>query len=415
MFRKATPQDIRPLAQLWMQAFPGERTLAERIRSLEEGRPYGGVEVAFVEEEDGEIIGGLKALKLASYVNGVRFATMGLAAVAVAPAARRRGLGARLCREALRVAHERGDTISLLYPFRPAFYRALGWGLVGSLQSHTFRPEALPDLDATGVRYARASDAAAIAQCYGRVAERSNGLLERSAALWAHLHTQGGIEMLMFEQDGVRGYMRVRFGRGRSPERRVLRVLELVAETERAYEALLAWLAAQRDQWRIIGYDATPDERFDLRLSEPRPPDYRAARWLWYPSARLIRGPMLRIVDVPGALAARRYPADLPENFTLELRVRDAELPENEGPWEVVVATGAAHVARGETAAPAARIETDAATLAQIFAGELRPSEAQRLNAARLEGAGPLRDRAFEPSESFRLLDELCTAGISDR
>src|SRR5690606_31653759 len=103
-----------------------------------------------------------------------------------------------------------------------------------------------------------------------------------------------------------RGYVLVRYGRARSADRRPLHVRELIATEPAAYDALLAWLSRQRDLWRRITYDATPDEHFALRLTDPRPPGYRGARRLWATVARVIRGPMLRILHVPAAIEKRR-------------------------------------------------------------------------------------------------------------
>ena len=73
----------------------------------------------------------------------------------------------------------------------------------------------------------------------------------------------------------------------------------------RSDEELLGWIPLQRDHWRVARYDAAPDEQFWLRLRDPRPPGYRGTRRLWDPVARIIRGPMLRILDVRQALERR--------------------------------------------------------------------------------------------------------------
>jgi predicted acetyltransferase len=70
----------------------------------------------------------------------------------------------------VRVARERGDVLSVLYPFRPAFYQALGWGMVGELHAYRFRPESLAITGAGDVRRAAAADFPAIAACYADVA-----------------------------------------------------------------------------------------------------------------------------------------------------------------------------------------------------------------------------------------------------
>src|SRR5690606_11490533 len=164
-----------------------------RVRHLETGGVFGGVETAWLAERDGRPVGAFRAYALTQHLHGSTWPMMGLAAVAVDETARRRGIGRALCDHAIRVARERGDTLSMLYPFRPAFYQALGWGMCGELHQCRFRPESLITAGrAADVRRAGPGDAAAIAACYDRVARESNGLIARTPRIWrSHLESEG--------------------------------------------------------------------------------------------------------------------------------------------------------------------------------------------------------------------------------
>src|SRR5688572_401812 len=202
----AREADKRPLAELWSHAFPNERTVEDRIRSLEDGKPYGGLDITYVAELRGRIVGAFKAYKMAESINGALMPMMGLAAVAVSPDARRRGVGKNMCRYALALARERGDLVSVLYPFRPDFYCSLGWGLCGEFHSYRFRPEALAlDDNSLNVRLATLSDHEAMAACYDRVARRSNGLILRSPYVWKHMFSDAATHALVFDHGGITG------------------------------------------------------------------------------------------------------------------------------------------------------------------------------------------------------------------
>lgn len=407
--RRAERADLRPLALLWTQAFPGERTVEDRVRQLESGVPYGGLEVAWVAEERGRLLGAYRAYRMTEYVAGVPLPMLGLASVATSAAARRRGVGRALCRHALRQGRERGDVLSVLYPFRPSFYRTFGWELVGELEAYRFRPGALPDYEeAAAVRFAEPADRDAIAACYARVAGRSTGPLERDARVWAHHLDAAGIHAVVHDDGGrIGGYALVRFGRPRAPGAATLHVRELIAEDDEAYRALLGWITAQRDQFSEVRYDARPDERLEFRLTDPRPPAPARARRLWFPTARRIRGPMLRVLNVPAALAARPRWGESPGfGLTLEVEVLDDELPENRGPWHVSIEEEGARVHDRRAGGADARLVVGPATFAQIYAGELPPSVAARLGLAPIEGAADALDRAFHLPSRFWLLDE---------
>jgi predicted acetyltransferase len=410
----AKRDDIPELATLWAHAFPGERTVAERMRQLAEGGAYGDLEDIRLLREGGRVVAACRLYRMRQHLGGALLPMMGLAAVAVAPQWRRRGAGRELCAAALREARDRGDVLSVLYPFRPSYYRALGWAMVGELHRYRFRPESLLAEEAAPLRLAENDDVAGIAACYASHAAASHGPIERGPAAWKHHLGQPRTTAFVLERDGaVRGYLLARYGRGAARERRVLEIRELVASSPTYTDRMLGWVRAQRDLWRLVQYDAAPDEHFAHRLAEPRPPGFRPARELWDPVARVIRGPMLRVLDVEAALRARRCWGDAgAASFTVELL--DRELPENEGPWEVRLggAGSGAEVGRteGGRGGPArgagTRLSTDATGFAAILGGELGVAVAVRLGLAEAAGDVAALDRAFRAPAAFRLYDE---------
>jgi predicted acetyltransferase len=403
--RPAQKKDIRPLAELWAHAFPGERTVEQRIRQLEAGGVYGGIETAWISGDGGHAQGAFRAYRLQQYLHGGVVPMMGLAAVAVAAPARRRGQGAELCRTALSHARERGDVLSVLYPFRPSFYEALGWGLAGTMLSCRFHPDSLPLTHTTPGVVELRDAAAVIAQCYDRVAPGMNGMIARTSRIWRqHLdwpdvHVYGlmrGIECA--------GYAIVHHGTQPHPDDRQLTIRELIAVDDDAYDELMSWIALQRNQWRIVQYEARHSERLDLRLTEPRSPGGIPARALWAEVAREIRGPMVRVVNAQLALEARQEWGTHAADCSFTLRVSDGDLPENRGPFNVVFTGGRARLTGGEPLPNS--IDVGAPAFAQIFVGEMSVSEAVRLGKARVTGDMSVLDALFEPRSEFVLLDE---------
>ncbi|MFO7894555.1 MAG: GNAT family N-acetyltransferase [Longimicrobiales bacterium] len=430
--RPAEPDDVLAIARLWDEAFPGTHTIEQRVRMMETGGRYGGIEtVRVVTEPDHGIVGAAKLYRMTGHIAGTPMPMMGLAAVAVTPSRRRRGLAARLCTRAVRAAAERGDVISVLYPFRPDYYERLGWGLVGALQEYRFHTGALDIEHAGAAARVRAADlehdADAIAACYARVAARSNGPIERDRRVWAYRLTgldlgvvpvdaeaiwtaraDPEIRPVVYDDDGaITGYALLRYVRKGSPEEHTLEVRELIAGDEAAYRGLLAHIGGQADRWPRCTHYARPDERFGDFLTDPRPPGFRDARSLYFPTARIVRGPMLRVLDVPGSLRARRFfDAGGDEPATIELAVQDPQRPANAGPWTVRLEHGGAEVEAGEPSSPDAVLETDAATFGRIFAGEIPATVAAAQRRALVDGDAAVLDRAFATRQRFWLLDE---------
>jgi predicted acetyltransferase len=331
--RPASEDDLLPLARLWALAFPGERSVATRARQLTEGGPYGGLETAWVAERKGRLAGAFRAYDLTLHLFGQPFPTLGLAAVAVDPTFRRMGVGGALCRAALRLGRERGDLLSALYPFRVDYYARLGFTLTGEFHRYRFPPAALP-LFPGGDRVRRLTPEERIPQVprfYASLLPRLHGAAHRTPAMWEFLEEEETQVWGLYSENGeaeeLQGYMVTESQprrRGRGAE---LRVQELLVEDPDGYRAFLGWLSAQRDQWAEVTYDALPGERLQQVLSHPRLPGTGMGRGLWFPSATILRGPMLRILRLPDVLARLGFR----EGSILD--VRDAEFPENSGRW----------------------------------------------------------------------------------
>jgi GNAT superfamily N-acetyltransferase len=398
---------------------------------LRTGGRYGGLETVLVARVEGRLQAACKLYRLTQFITGVPMPVMGLAAVAVARDRRRRGLGAELCRAAMRAARDRGDVLSILYPFRPDYYEKLGWGLAGRAHDHRFRTSALP-------RYAEHSavrettleaHAPEIMGCYDRVARVSHGTIERDERVWRYRFSGEDMAVrplsqdtlqradadpnrlvLVHLEDGVTGYALLRIRPAAADEGAVVVVRELVAESEAAYRGLLGYLAIRSGEWPAGRYLARPEERFEERLSEPRPPGYQPGRSLSFPTASLTRGPMLRLLDVPAALRGRVWfggGASHERPVTLRVGVTDPDIPENEGPWDVRLDPGGAvHVEAGGTGAADVTVHAGSAALSRIYAGDMSFSDAVRLGWCLADGDVDLADRAFATGRTFWLNDQ---------
>ena len=373
----ARTEDVDELALLWSQAFPS-RSAPERARELREGMTYGSLGDCWVVRDRGDALGALRTYRLSLHARGRCWPTLGLAAVAVAPDHRRRGLARRMCVHALRIGRERGCVLAALVPFRTSFYADLGFNLVGSLHRHRFAPADLP-LYAGWDRVRRARDPGELHGIYHAAALGSTGLIDRPEPAWRFLADPRTAAYVHYDEAGhATGYLVTRAARGRTSDR--LRVLEMLALDRAGYEALLGWISAQRDQFTGIVYDALPGERMETRLRHARRAGGGRPRGLWMDTATLLRGPMLRLLD----------PAAVQDGATAAgFGLLDPDLPGSAGRW----------VGGRRTGGPAdARPGEDV----------MGPGEAaERFLAGRLPGQrAPERWSPIPFGEEFRMLDE---------
>src|SRR4051812_50132760 len=93
--------------------------------------PHGGLEALWVAEDHGRLVGACQLLWLRQWIAGAALPVTGVAAVAISPTHRRRGLAQRMLTAGVEHAPGRGDVASALFPLPPGFYEELGDGVGG--------------------------------------------------------------------------------------------------------------------------------------------------------------------------------------------------------------------------------------------------------------------------------------------
>ena len=386
-FRAAREDELEEVAKLVAHSFVAHSAAAHE-QALRKG-PWGGVETLWVAEEGDRLVGACQLLPLQQWVGGVAVPVMGLGTVTVAPTHRRRGLAARLIRSAMHEARGRGHLASALYPFRVSFYERLGYGRAGEAHQYRVPPEVIPDApERTGVKLLEdEEDAAAVRAIYERWVRSQSGQLERSDEAWSRILDPDDRAAVLYRNEAgeAEGYAIVRYRSDLPVNDRFLDVQERAWLTSRARRGLYAWLGSLGDQWRLLVYRAHVNERFGDRIEEPRIPPGSEPGWnLWFPSAVLLRGPMFRLLDLPGAFRSR--PNFGRQSMTIGLEVEDEQIPENAGHWCLTLDEGSPTIERGEVTGVDATMKVSSEILSRIFIGALTPSEAVNQSAIWIEG-----------------------------
>jgi predicted acetyltransferase len=337
-----------PMPADWTSDSPGRRTLGVFD-------PGGRLVAKAVDREQGQWFGG-RVVPAA-----------GVAGVAVAADLRGRGLGRLVLTRLLRDARERGAVISTLFDTTPAPYRALGWEEVGALTYHRVPARALavlrPDATIT-LRPATEDDFPAVSDIYREVARAGTGLMERSGPTFGKSPAQvlagyHGFTVAVDDAGVVAGYASWNRGPGYDASGR-LTVDDLIGLTPAATRTLLAMLGG----WASVAPTVV------IRLGPADPV------WSW-----LGRGDaapesaqpwMLRVVDAPGAVAARGWPRHLTGEVGLELT--DEVCPWQRGRFRLVLAGGAGRLEEGGAGA----VRLSPRGLAAWYAGAATPEQLRR-------------------------------------
>jgi predicted acetyltransferase len=348
--RVLTAGDMERWKVVQRTAFMGTEEEVEREAALYDPDWVLG---AFV---DGELQASASSIPFEIRLEGAKVRMGGVSGVASMPAYRRQGLVAALLRRTLERSHENGEPLSGLWTPHPALYRRYGWELCSDATMCTFSPQTaletgpmpagkIESLSAAGWR-----EADTVYQAWAR---GRNSCLTRNEVIWTQiiLHTRNRASYLYRNEDGEpEGYVVLNVPSGGRMAERTLTVMWLVALTGPAYRALLE-LVLSHDLVANIRWVTPPDEPFiDLVLD---PTQIEMAR---------LNGLLLRVIDLPEALAAR--PAYGGGRITWRLEDRDC--PWNAGVWSIEAQGG--HLA-AERTREAPMLGLDARALAQLYNG----------------------------------------------
>jgi len=276
----------------------------------------------------------------------VSLAAAGVTWVSVLPSHRRRGVLSSMMRRQLADIRDRGEPLAVLWASESVIYSRYGYGrAMWHADLTLYRGEGTlartaPSDGALRMRLVEPATAIPeLAKVYDAVLPSRPGFIARTESWWQRTvydppdrrHGTSPLHCVLAEDDdGPRGYALYsavnRWDSDTSLPDSALHVREMVAADAAASAALSADLLS-RDltaEFRLRGRPL--DDPLLYQLADPRRARPRLKDALW-----------VRIIDVPGALARRRYsaPADV------ILQVRDDLLPANAGLWRLTTGEAA--------------------------------------------------------------------------
>ncbi|MBL8850750.1 MAG: GNAT family N-acetyltransferase [Planctomycetaceae bacterium] len=358
-FSPYQPTDEAPVCDIWMQAFD---TTADYWPHYT--RRMGPENLRVLRSESGPM-GVLGVYRMGQWFGGRCVPCGGLAGVAIAPEFRQRGGAKRMLTGTLRELREQGVPLAALYASSQAVYRGVGFEQSGSRCQYelSLRHVGLSDRTLTARRVALA-DPAPFADIHHQRALRENGHLERTPGLWERLlvklpaDTQYGY--VVEEQGRPAGYVIYYLDDAGPNEPTKIFIRDWCALTPGAAVRLWTLIADHSSIVESVHWYGPANDPMLAYVAECKPSMMKLQRW------------MLRVLDVPAALAQRGYPGVTGD---LHLEVSDPVFVENQGRFVLSVKDGTASVepgGRGElqcTARGLAPLYTgmfSAATLVQL-------------------------------------------------
>jgi predicted acetyltransferase len=316
----------------------------------------------------------------------------GVSAVASPPETRRQGHIARLLDDLHAELRERGTHFAALWPFKYEFYRRFGYAMSNKYAVTTLPPSELTAAagePAGRFRPLEADDYEALDEVHREWVDEGLAI-RRTEGWWRHRAFEGWRKdpyVYGWEDDDgdLRGYI-FYVVEGERDEK-LMRVYEAAATDDEAHRQLLRFCRNHDSQVESVALHGPVDDYLLDLLDDPRAAE-----------VEIKPGPMIRIVDVEGALESLASPSEVTGSVTVALE--DPRYEWNEGAFELRAEGGRATC---EPTDDDPQITTDVGTLTQVATGARSVSAVRRYGwlDAEDDGAAEALDALFPPTDVF--------------
>jgi predicted acetyltransferase len=381
--RRATPKDLPAVVEADGRAFGvhySEDARTEIERQLDMDRFW----LAVDPEDESAVLGATGSFAFAlTLPGGASLPTPGVTWVCVAVTHRRRGILRALLAEQHREFIADGAALAALTASEGSIYGRFGYGPTTShrgVEIARRRAVIRPDVpDTGGVRQLDTEQLRAVApEIHRRWVAATPGALSRDDGWWNHLLADHDFQRhggsALFHLAHRDGYVSYRWDRSE----RAVRIVELVATTPEAHIALWRTLLAHDLAETITSWSLPLDDPLPWLLTDPRQ----------LRTTSLNDGMWVRVLDVPAALSARRYPVEI----DIVLDVRDGFLDRG-GRFRL---RGGPDGATCEPTTATADVHADVTTLGPLLLGSGRTTQLARAGLLSADPAVSARvDAAF--------------------
>ncbi|WP_426572951.1 GNAT family N-acetyltransferase [Aquihabitans sp. McL0605] len=329
--RTATADDIDGLWDLFRIGFgASERRREEWVSGLDPARAL------IAEGPRGEVAAASHIHPFEQWFGGRPVHVGGFSPVAVLPEFRRLGLGKAVTAGQFADLRDRGEVVSGLYPASLALYRSVGFECAGSYVHRRFPAGDLAGIrprTEVAVRRGTVDDVEAVHRCHLAAAPHRDGTVSRDHGWWARRLPPDLEGTMLYVVDApnapgeLLGYAIYRHGSARHPYDYSVVVSEVLAADPDVVRALWRVVASSGSQAPDLDVIGPAEDDLFLMVDHAAPDVVRSEiRW------------MLRLIDAPGAVAARGWAAGV--EGSVDLALVDEHAPWNNGTWSLHVADG---------------------------------------------------------------------------
>jgi len=322
---------------------------------------------------DGELMGGMRLNDFRMRLGSGKLDAGGLGLVAVHLMHKKEKVAKEIVKFFIRHYRDRRYPITMLYPFRPDFYKKMGFGFGTKMNQYSIKPGDLPKGgDRSRIRLALEGDKRLILECYMRMAERTNGMLDRQEQEQNNIFSLAQNRLAIYEKNGrVEGYIVFMFKKASQDNalKNDIFIKEFVYENPEALKALLTFLNTQEDQISRVIIN-TQAEDFHYMLMDPRNASDNVMTAVYHESNLQGVGLMYRVTDTRLIFESLGQHNFNNQSCRIRFNIRDSFLEENNG--GVVVNFTGGRAAISDSSLYDVEVAMDIADFSSLIVGAVR-------------------------------------------
>lgn len=379
MIKKVPKEDLYRFIEVVSNAYPAFGIADEETKSRLTDR-YNVIQnedefvnfYGFYNDRD-ELIGGMRFHDYQMNFRDQKMKVGGIGLVAVELLHKKEKIAKRMLEFYLDECEKRGEHLAFLYPFRPDFYKKMGFGYSTRMDQYKLKPEAFPYYgDKSHLRPLTKGDLAVLQTCYETFVDAHHGMMERTPFEWERLFKRGDLRIVGIEKnDRLEGYTAFSFQRAHDVNQVIndLVIEEMIYLNRESLRELLSFFHTQNDQIRRIVVN-TQDEAFYYLFNDPRNDTDMMIPHVYHEMHTSGVGLMMRIVNVETFFKAIPDQSFNDTTLTVRLLIHDSFRTAIEKPLVVAFKNGLPSVE--QTNDVDVTLEMDIAEFSPLVMGAVR-------------------------------------------
>ncbi|MCA1029436.1 GNAT family N-acetyltransferase [Bacillus timonensis] len=346
--RKLSLEELSELARINTNAYPGAINFSEDVQerylkqltSVQENDPNTNYYGIFRDEK---LVGGMRFHHFMMNVFQQVMPVGGIGSVAVDLLHKKEKIAKELLEYFIQHYKSEGIPLVMLYPFRPDFYKRMGFGYGTKMHQYKMTPSSLPKGTLKDkIVYLNRSMKELVKDCFNRYAEETHGMVFKTDLDVENLFKNPNhLSVGVMNENKLEGYVVFAFQKVKEDHFILndIHIKEIIYETPESLSQLLTFLHSQSDQFRRIVWN-TQDDHLHFILSDPTNGSNHLLPSVYHESHVSGVGLMYRIIDVKQFFNQLKDYSFGNVDCRIKLSITDSFLPENEEPIVLHVESG---------------------------------------------------------------------------